>query len=114
MAAVQDEKVGQRAVIVERFSRPQDMTGCHVVFASKSEAAHVPAIIAAFAGKPVLTVGDMPDFARRGGIINFHLEGAKVRFEINRWAAQRSGFKLSSQLLGLARLVGPAPEPSGG
>lgn len=109
-AAVRNEKVGQRPVVVEHFARLQDVRDCHVVFVSRSESAQAPAIIAAFAGKPVLTVGDLPDFAGRGGIVNFYLDGQKIRFEINRAAAQRSGFRLSSQLLGLARLVGPTAE----
>lgn len=111
-AAVESEKVGQRSVVIERVARLEDIGRCHVLFVAKSESAQVPAIIAASAGKPVLTVGDMTDFARRGGIINFYLEGPKLRFEINRTAAERSGIKLSSQLLQLARLVGP-PVSSG-
>ena len=107
-AAVQGEKVRQRPLMIYRAQRVQDVGQCHLLFVSPSERAQLSAIISIFKGKPVLTVGDMPDFARRGGIINFYLEGQKVRFEINRAAAQQSGLKLSSQLLGLARLVGPS------
>lgn len=105
---VRGEKVRQRTLVVERASRIEDLQDCHLVFAARSERLKVREIINAFQGKPVLTIGDMPNFARRGGIINFYLEEQKVRFEINRAAAQQSGLKLSSQLLGLARIVGPA------
>ena len=106
--AVQGEKVRQRSIVIERIQRVQDAADCHVVFVCASERLQIGRIISEFRGRPVLTVGDMSDFARRGGIINFYLEGQKVRFEINRGAALQSGLKLSSQLLGLARLVGPA------
>jgi hypothetical protein len=109
-AAVQGETVRQRALVIERASRIEALLGCHVVFVARSERALVGPILAATLGKPILTVGDMPDFARGGGIINFYLEGNKVRFEINRAAAQGNGLKLSSQLLGLARIVGPSTE----
>jgi hypothetical protein len=106
--AVQGEKVRQRSLVVERVQRIQDAANCHLLFVCSSERMNIASIISAFKGRPVLTVGDMPDFARRGGIIDFYLEGQKVRFEINRAAALQSGLKVSSQLLGLARIVGPA------
>lgn len=106
-AAVQGETVRQRPIVVHRSSRLQDLLNCHVLFVCRSERAQMGAIINALGGRPILSVGDMPDFARRGGIVNFYLEGQKVRFEINRAAAQQGGLRLSSQLLSLARLVGP-------
>ena len=109
-AAVRGEKVRLRPIVIERYERLQEMRDCHVLFVSRSESKQAAAIIAALAGKPILTVGDMPDFARRGGMVNFYLEGQKLRFEINRAAARKGGLKLSSQLLGLARIVGPPVE----
>jgi hypothetical protein len=106
-AAVHGEKVRQRSIVIERSSRLEALRECHVVFVCRSERESVGTILAVLGSRPVLTVGEVPDFARRGGVINFYLEGQKVRFEINRAAAQRSGLKLSSQLLSLARLVGP-------
>jgi hypothetical protein len=105
--AVAGETVRQRPIVIHRATRLEEIMNCHVVFVCRSERAQVAPILAALGNRPVLTVGDMPDFARRGGIINFYLEGQKVRFEINRAAALQSGLKLSSQLLSLARLVGP-------
>ena len=107
-AAVRGETVRQRPLVIARAARVEELQNCHVLFVSRSERPRIPGILSALEGKPILTVGDQPDFARRGGMINFYLEGHKVRFEINRAAAQRGGLKLSSQLLGLARLVGPA------
>jgi hypothetical protein len=55
--------------------------------------------------KAVLTVSDMPDFSRRGGMIQFLLEGNKVRFEINLAAAESAGLTLRSELLRVAKAV---------
>jgi hypothetical protein len=52
-----------------------------------------------------LIVGETPGFAANGGIINFKLEGGKVRFEINAAAAEREQFHISSKLLSLAQIV---------
>ena len=56
-------------------------------------------------GLPVLTIGEMPDFARRGGIINFIMEDNKVRFEVNVDAAKQADMNISSRLLALAKIV---------
>jgi hypothetical protein len=41
--------------------------------------------------------------------VNFFFQQNKLRFEINATVAQRRGLKLSSQLLSLAKIVGPSP-----
>ena len=42
-------------------------------------------------------------------IVNFILEGTRVRFEINRGSAERAGLQVSSKLLQLARRVVAGP-----
>ncbi|HEY6167005.1 MAG TPA: YfiR family protein, partial [Verrucomicrobiae bacterium] len=52
----------------------------------------------------VLTVADGDGFPRSGGMVGFVREGKKVALEINLRAAQREMLKISSKLLGLAKL----------
>ena len=54
---------------------------------------------------PVLTVSDGKGFSLAGGIIELYVEGGRMRFAINLDAADRSGLRLSSRLLGLAKIV---------
>lgn len=54
----------------------------------------------------VLTVGDIPGFCERGGIVNFWSDSGRLRFEINPRAAESAHLNLSSKLLRLARIVG--------
>ena len=44
----------------------------------------------------------MPQFAKRGGMIQFVMDGDRVRFLVNLSAAERSGLTLSSELLKVA------------
>jgi hypothetical protein len=53
----------------------------------------------------VLTVSDERGFAQQGVGINFYTEEDKVRFEINQDAVNRSGLRISSKLLSLAKIV---------
>ena len=79
--------------------------GCDVIFTPRTS--NISAYLSAAGGMPILTVGETPNYIERGGIVNFFLEDGKVRFEINRNAAERAGLRISSRLLHLARIVNP-------
>jgi hypothetical protein len=79
--------------------------GCDVIFMPRTS--NIRAYLTAAAGMPILTVGETPRFIEQGGIVNFVLEDGKVRFEINRIAAERVGLRFSSRLLQLAKIVNP-------
>lgn len=82
--------------------------GCDVIFAPRTS--NIPAYLSAAAGMPVLTVGETKGFIEQGGIVNFFVEDGKVRFEINRSAAERAGLRFSSRLLQLAKIVDAGAE----
>ena len=102
---VQGEKVKGRLLIVKRSRKIDELQGCHILFISKSEEARLTAILALLESSSILTVGEIEGFAQRGGIINFFLEGEKLRFEINPEAADRCGLKIRAQLLSLSKIV---------
>ena len=99
---VQNERVGERTLLVQRPDSLDDLGGCHVLFVGRSEKDRLGEVMAQVSGKPVLTVADTDGFLRAGGIINFVLEGSKVRFLIDQEAAGRSGLVISSKLMRLA------------
>jgi hypothetical protein len=53
----------------------------------------------------VFTVSDADKFAQSGGVAQLIVENDRMRFAINRDAAQRARLLLSSKLLTLATLV---------
>jgi hypothetical protein len=108
-AAVKGEKIGGSPLEAKRISHPQDALGCRILFIGSTEESQLRAIIAALGTAPVLTVADLPDFVKQGGMIQFVLDGNHVNFEINIAAAQRAGLKLSSELLKVARGVRRSP-----
>ena len=82
-----------------------DLKDCDILFVGSSEAAHLEEVLRSLRGLPILTIGEMPGFAKRGGIINFMLEDNKVRFEVNVDAAKQADMNISSRLLALAKIV---------
>ena len=99
--------IDDKRVVVRRALRSEDVGRSHIVFISDSESDRLPAILKSLEAAPVLTVGEMNQFAERGGVIRFKVDQERIRLEINVAAAQRSRLRISSQLLKLARIVSP-------
>lgn len=78
---------------------------CQVLFIAGRDDGRVSALLEQAAGSPVLTVSDADRFAAGGGTIQLFVEGGRMRFAVNVDAAQRSKVRLSSRLLGLAKVV---------
>jgi hypothetical protein len=108
---VRGETIRGRNVVVRRERAAESLRDCHIVFISTSEQAQEAKVLAIFAGKPVLTVGDNAGFAQRGGVVHFFSENDRVRFEISRGAYEKAGLKVSPQLLRLARLISADQDP---
>jgi hypothetical protein len=102
---VRGESVRSRRLTVQQSNNVEDLRGCQLMFVSRSERGRVAEILSALDQEKVLIVSDIEGFARRGGAIYLYLEGGKVRFEINPGSARRRNLKVSSQLLGLGRIV---------
>jgi len=102
-------EVGGRRLTLKYLENLSHLESCHVLFVCRSERDRLPRILVDLHTAPVLTVGDTPGFTDQGGMINFILEGTKVRFDVNQEAAERAGLKISSRLLALAKHVKGRP-----
>ncbi len=100
--AVRGQAVGGHKIILKHGRKADDLRGCQIVFISKSEKSRTAEIVSALQGS-VLTVGEGEDFTRQGGIIGFFMDGGKVRFDINRGAAQRANLQISSRLIKISK-----------
>jgi hypothetical protein len=110
-ATLSGETIGGKAVVVRRLSRLPEVAACRVLFISSSEAGRLREIFAAINKAGVLTVSDIPGFSQRGGMIQFVLQGSKVRFEVDLKAAEDAGLTVSSELLKVAINVRRGPQP---
>lgn len=104
LEALAGETVRGRPLVIRRPGSPDGGIRCHVAFISASDPASEDALLHAVSAPGVLTIGESRGFAERGGIINLVKVRDRIRFEINPRAAQRAGFRISSQLLQLAIL----------
>src|SRR3546814_18869840 len=74
--------------------------GCNLLFAGESSDLD-PDILSGKAARPILTVTDRSKGVA-GGMIEFVMQGGRVRFQIDERAARASGPRISSKPLGLA------------
>lgn len=101
--AVQGKSINGHPLTVKAVQTIAELTnGCHVLFIATSEKKRLSEILATVRGKSMLTVGETEEFTETGGMINFIMEGTKIRFQINDSAAKKAGLKISSKLLSLA------------
>ena len=80
-----------------------ELKSCHILFVSLSERKRLAEILRAVRGASVLTVSEVENFLPAGGMIQFLMEGNKVRFAINDAAAKQAGLRISYKLLSLAK-----------
>jgi hypothetical protein len=99
---VEAKTVKDRTLVIRHIGDIAAARSCQVLFVSASEAGSVSEIIRAVRGWNVLTVSEIDRFSERGGIINFLMEGQRVRFRINTKMAASAGLTISSKLLELA------------
>jgi len=107
LAALQADvrRSGMRPVrIIEYgpYQEQMDFSECHLLFVGLSEKGNFRRIIARLKDSPVLTVADSENFVAAGGMISLVQNGGKIRWIINRAAADRAGLRFSAQLLSIA------------
>jgi uncharacterized protein DUF4154 len=97
------ETIGRHAVEVRAIASANGKA-CHVLFVS-AHAGSFADTLGLFRDAPTLTVSDANRFAASGGVIELFVASGRMRFAVNVDAAERSHLKLSSHLLGLAKIV---------
>jgi hypothetical protein len=98
-------RIKGKNVEIRRLSSLDNVNACDVLFISATEKKDLRKVLSRTDSKPILTVSDSDGFGSEGVLINFYTEGDKIRFEINVNTVDRSGLKVKSKLLKLARLV---------
>lgn len=101
-ATVDGETIKNKKITVQRISSMQQAPPCSILFISSSEENRLAGILLVSQRLNLLTVSDMKHFAERGGIIGLIAQQDRVRFEVNRTAAEQAHLLLSSELLKVA------------
>lgn len=71
---------GGRSLSYRRIGKLMDADGCQILFVTRKEAQALPEILAALAGREILTISDGDGLAKGGLMIGFLLEEQTGRF----------------------------------
>ena len=93
-----------KPLTVMRLKNLDDLS-CHILFISRSEEEHLEELLAQAHSMGIMTVGDIKDFAHRGGMVAMILDDKKIKLEINLSGAEQAGITISSRLLRLGTIV---------
>lgn len=106
LGTINGKQAHGKPIVVIPLVDDTNLGQCHVLFARVTNPAYRASLLKRLAAQPVLTVSDSSGFAGAGGIVQFFLDNNRVRFAINKEAADHAGLEVSSKLLSLARIVG--------
>jgi hypothetical protein len=107
--AVHDQNVNGRPLLVRYGPTLADIGAVQMLFITGADPEPTSAILAELNQRPVLTVGEIPQFTALGGMVRFFLREGRMAFEINRKPADEAGLRISARLLTLADIHGEKP-----
>lgn len=107
--ALQERKAKELPIAVYRHTQSEAIDErCQIVFISDSKQAFMKPILQSLQARPILTLGDMEEFAVQGGILQFTRGKKRIGFLINLESAKKSQLTIAAPLLDLATLVDSA------
>ncbi|WP_185152701.1 YfiR/HmsC family protein [Fulvivirga aurantia] len=102
MAATKKHK-DQPFKIINFFSI-EDAVPCHIIYIAPEKTDDITALKRKL-DVPILIVSDEIGAINKGAVINFFYESSKQRMEISPANAEKDNLKVSSQLLGVSKVV---------
>lgn len=89
---------------IVRAETAADIAACQIVFVAYRTSASRRAALAELDDRPVLTVGDAPEFLQEGGMIRFQVSD-HVEFGVNLDRTRSASLKMQTRMLEVAREV---------
>jgi hypothetical protein len=103
---VENEIIHGRHIRIERYRSLAQVKNWHILYAGSTDPDRIEQVLRSIKGKPVLTVSELENAPREGGIIiRFVIKNNKVRFIINAQTARDARLVFSSKLLHAADAV---------
>ncbi len=97
--------VNQRPIAIRSIRDVNEAGACQLVFVNAGEKTRWPQLLEFLAGKGVLTVGDFPEFARSGGMIEFGHKDDRISVALNMDSVAAARLRVQDRLLKLVTVV---------
>jgi len=103
LAASKGKLIKSRPLAVRRVEDLSQVDSCQMLFIASSERHRLQTLLPEAHRRGILTISDMRDFGRLGGMISLQTIDNRVIFDVNRSVASKASITFSSHLLKLAR-----------
>lgn len=100
-----NKMVGSQKIVIKKFKSVNDISSCHMLFIPSADSKDFEAAQGKLKSKPTLILTEKNGLGQKGSGINFILMEGKWRFELNEYATQSAGLKVSKELSKLAILI---------
>jgi hypothetical protein len=104
---VAGRSIGGHPVVVRRLKEGEALKGVHLIFIGKAESARLASLLRSAQQQGVLAVTESERGLEAGSAINFVVAEDRVGFEVSLDAAEKTGHRISSRMLAVARRVVP-------
>jgi hypothetical protein len=91
--------------ILKKISNVDAVSDYNVIFIPDGQVKLFDEIQQHTAGKPVILITETMELADQGSVITFYMENDKLRFIVNKTAAESRGLSISKELLGMAKVI---------
>lgn len=78
---------------------------CDIVFITATEQDRMEDLLVYLRGKPILTLGDTPEYAKKGVMFNLQVKQGKLSFELNLKTLRAAGLQVESRVQARAVIV---------
>jgi hypothetical protein len=92
-----------RPLTIRKVDDLGQIDNCQMLFIASSERHRLQLLLPEAHRRGILTVSDMRDFARLGGIVSLQTIDSRILFDLNLFSAGKASISFSSHLLKLAR-----------
>jgi hypothetical protein len=104
-SSIAGKNVRDVPIAVRQVTSREEIRRCQLVYIPQSQRAALSETLSVAQEAPILTISDLDGFCNKGGMIQLVERRGKIRFFINRDAAEQAQLSLSSQLLKVAKIV---------
>lgn len=95
----------QALIVLDNVKNVNEVTDCSIIIISRSHEDNLPELIQFLKNKHILTISDIEQFSKRGGMVELAKEGEKINLYINKKAVEDAGLNIQDRMLRLAKLV---------